>query len=374
VVVLGYVFNWSWVGVNGGYPKITTKSIIVNGKPTNQDSEQAPAKTLWDYLQLLGVLAIPVVAGFGAAWFTAQQGKVSAAQNTANQRETALQAYIDKMSELLLKEHLGELLPDGKADQKYRQQQNDNIKDELKPEYEAVRTIARVRTLTVLRGLDENRKASVLQFLYESDLINKNKRIIDLSGADLSEANLIDAHLRGADLRGADLRGAHLSKANFSGADLRGAHLLRAKLSNADLRGAHLVGAYLVGADLRGAHLRRANLSEAELSWAHLVGAHLFDAHLRGAYLFDANLIDADLCGAHLNRAYLNRADLRGAHLFDADLIDADLCGADLRGAHLSKANFSGADLRGARNLTQQQLNEVLTCQGTILPEGLKHP
>ncbi len=27
-------------------------------------------KTLWDWLQLLGVLAIPIVVGFGAAWFT----------------------------------------------------------------------------------------------------------------------------------------------------------------------------------------------------------------------------------------------------------------------------------------------------------------
>jgi hypothetical protein len=64
-------------------------------------SEHLP-KTLWDWLGLLAVLAIPVVVGFGAAWFTAQQGKVSAEQNTDNQHETALQAYIDKMSELLL--------------------------------------------------------------------------------------------------------------------------------------------------------------------------------------------------------------------------------------------------------------------------------
>jgi hypothetical protein len=33
-------------------------------------------------------------------------------------------------------------------------------------------------------------KGSVIQFLYESDLIHKNKCIVDLSGADLSEANL----------------------------------------------------------------------------------------------------------------------------------------------------------------------------------------
>jgi hypothetical protein len=65
-----------------------------------------------------------------------------------NQREIALQDYIDKMSELLLKEHLSE----------------------LKTEYEEVRKIARVPTLTVLPQLDGRRKRSVLQFLKESGL------------------------------------------------------------------------------------------------------------------------------------------------------------------------------------------------------------
>ena len=56
-------------------------------------------KTLWDWLQLLAALAIPVVVGFGAVWFTSRQGKVADAENKDNQHETALQSYIDKMSE-----------------------------------------------------------------------------------------------------------------------------------------------------------------------------------------------------------------------------------------------------------------------------------
>ena len=67
-------------------------------------------KALWDWLNLLGVLAIPAVVGLGTAWFTKKQGEVSDAASkqqhetdlqvaTDNQRETALQAYIDKISE-----------------------------------------------------------------------------------------------------------------------------------------------------------------------------------------------------------------------------------------------------------------------------------
>jgi ABC-type molybdate transport system permease subunit len=44
-------------------------------------------KTLFDWLTLLGILAVPVVVGFGAVWFTTRQGKVADAVNKDNQRE-----------------------------------------------------------------------------------------------------------------------------------------------------------------------------------------------------------------------------------------------------------------------------------------------
>ena len=59
---------------------------------------------------------------------------------------------IDKMSELLLHENLGKSAEDAE-----------------------VRKIARVRTLTVLSKLDASPKRSAMQFLYESDLINKSR-------------------------------------------------------------------------------------------------------------------------------------------------------------------------------------------------------
>ncbi len=54
-----------------------------------------------------------------------------------------------------------------------------------------VRKIARVHTLTVLPRLDKVRKRSVLLFLHESELIDKDKPIVNLNGADLSEADLM---------------------------------------------------------------------------------------------------------------------------------------------------------------------------------------
>src|SRR5713101_105193 len=211
VIILGYWLNWYWTGFNGGESKITVTST---SKGTTTATELQPAKNLWDWLQPLGILAIPVVVGVGTVWFTTKQGQVSDATNKDNQREAALQTYIDNMSELLLQGKL-----------------RDSEEDE-------VRKIARVRTLTVLRRLDAARKASLLQFLHEAGLIDKNNRIIDLSEADLSEAKLFGANLRGANLREANFRGADLTCAKLFGAKLFGANLHEANLREADLRGA----------------------------------------------------------------------------------------------------------------------------------------
>ena len=195
-------------------------------------------KTLWDWLQLL---IIPIVLAIGGFWFNqiqkdrdqkAEEAQKQREEDTAkerekleresredNQREVALQSYIDKMSELLLEKKLRDSKPE-----------------------EEVRSIARIQTLTVLRRLDGLRKGSVLQFLHESGLIDKGKRIIDLRGAHLDGANL-----NGADLRAADLRAACLYEAELILADLRGADLRRANLEHADLAGAYLFDTRLAG-------------------------------------------------------------------------------------------------------------------------------
>ena len=59
--------------------------------------------------------------------------------------------------------------------------------------------------------------------MYESDLIDKNERIIDLNGADLRGTDLNDIRLVNADLQGANLFGVNLRGAYLSGANLKDA-------------------------------------------------------------------------------------------------------------------------------------------------------
>ncbi len=148
-------------------------------------------KKVWDWLQLL---IIPFALAVIALLFNRAERKNEQRIASDNQQETALQEYIKEMSELLLHGKLRESQPG-----------------------DEVRTIARVRTLTILPRLDKGRKNSVLQFLYESELIGKNKCLVRLYGANFSKIGVL-----GAVLNDADLSGTTLIEANLGGTYLQG--------------------------------------------------------------------------------------------------------------------------------------------------------
>jgi uncharacterized protein YjbI with pentapeptide repeats len=272
--------------------------------PKDADEEVLrPAKTLWDWLQLL---IVPVILVGVSLWWSSSQNSRDKSRAEQVRQDTALSDYIQRMSGLMLHEKLLTAKPPNPLSGQ-----------------PALAVIARTVTLTSLRLLDGERRGKVVLFLREASLI-----INQDSGP---RVWLKDADLSGADLTFADLRGADLSGADLTFADLRGA----------DLSGAALRGADLTDADLRGADLPRANL---------------FQAALRGAFLRDADLTGATLTGAYLTFADLRGADLpdanlSGAFVTGADLEDADLRGADLTGATLTGADLTDAKLRGAKGL-----------------------
>ncbi len=310
--------GWSWSGLGG--------------------------KTLWDWLQLLGALATPIVVAMLGALFARREREREERQRQADAqrdglhrqtereiaedraREAVLETYLDAMSELLIDKHLG------------------------KSEAEAgTKDVARARTLTALRRLDGERKGTLLRFLYESDLIS------DVKGDEGQEE--VVTNQAAINLSGADLSAAYLHLAELSRANLSETHLNGANLSDANLYDANLSGANLSRASLFGANLTDANLSDANLSGADLSGAYLRLANLSGANLSGANLSDANLSGTNLSGADLDDANLNDANLFDADLSGADLVGADLRNA----------------KLTDEQLAQAISLEGTIMPDGSKH-
>ncbi len=281
-------------------------------------------KSLWDWLQLLIIpLALAVIALLFQLANTRTERQIAKERYEQDQqialdkqREDLLQAYLDRMSELLLKEKLRSSEDDAE-----------------------VRNVARVRTITILFQLDARRIGYVFAFLREAGLMSNkpNGSIVSLSQAYLRTINWSQANLHEANLSQADLRGAILVDA-----DLRGVNLSQANLSQANLS-----GAVLLEADLSGANLGKAILSKINLSQANLGKANLSEADLSGALLVDADLSEAFLYKANLRNANLRRAILVGAHLLEADL--------------------SGA------NLAQTNLSKAYSLQGATMPDGTTH-
>ena len=223
-------------------------------------------KTLWDWL---GLLIVPVVLAIGGYLFNSSQNQATqgaadrraeADQQIAEQRrqDEALQAYLDHIGELLLHEH-----------HPLRQSKDSD----------EVRTLARARTLALLDSWlggvgAEDRQRSVLEFLYESNLICKDRRVVDLR-----DANFIGAYLNDINLSAADLSGAWLDNTK----------LYRAKLSKANLRGTALSGALLSADDNSdAADLSDADLTDADLSDAVITGEQLVNVKsLKGATMPD---------------------------------------------------------------------------------------
>jgi len=378
---------------------------------TSQDE-----KTLWDWLGLLGVPVALAILGYLLQQFQQsradQQAKLEKEIAESNQREEALQDYLDRLSELLIDKKLIATAAKIQAARETQTEENPTILEEEELLNAAVDVI-RARTLSILRSFeqDADRKGYVMEFLAETEVISKLK--LDLSGGRLdkrgssnilgtlaqvemefssqlnellnikpsgSKLDQVDTdsetvsdryaervqELLGDDkpIYRVDLSKVNLYCPNLSGINLSGVNLSSVKLVKATLHGANLSSANLSNAQLIGANLSDATLHGANLSSANLTGANLSGADLSSANLSGANLLYADLSGANLTKTTFNgvsfwqsnlsRADLNGVDLSLANLVaftnfsGANLRGANLRGAKLVRSDFSDANLSDA--------------------------
>lgn len=346
------------------------------GEFTSPTGEYFRAKTLWDWLDLL---IVPAVIAIGV-WFLNRNEKKTeretAIQREAlersialnKQRQDSLEAYFDRMSELLLSNKL----------------RLSNPKDE-------VRNIARTRTLAVLRNLDGERKGQVVLFLYEAKLINAEDPIVNLSGADftetklqnvaLTEINLSKTNFSKANFSNAEIAKANIRNAQFTEVDFSNSKFNKVDFSYSNLRNARFENSNLDFSTFYGADLSNSMLLKASLEKTTFTEANLENIDARGANLFEANLIDAKLIQANFGYGYgrthlakanfggatLTRANLDGANLFQANLSGANCPGATFNNAYLGETDLSSAHIYHDNLTTAETLHEA------ILPDGTKH-
>ncbi len=141
------------------------------------------------------------------------------------------------------------------------------------------KAIARSRINIALGQLDGNRKGQVLQFLYESDLIDSPPKL-KLLGANFNESVLDNivlgdseiraAHFQGASIKDSNLKRIVLNSCNLSNADLSGSIMDNADLGYTNLTNCKLKNMDLTTVDFFGADLTRANLEGSTISQQQL--------------------------------------------------------------------------------------------------------
>jgi uncharacterized protein YjbI with pentapeptide repeats len=350
LLVLSHLFKeMAWTGFGNQDTKVDIGKIDTTkqNQTNKQESENIKPeygliikqgyKTLWDWLQLGGTVAIPIVI----LLYQHNQNK----QADIISREETLLTYFKHISELLIDKNLND--------------------DQVLC---TVLDVVRACTLSVLRMLDNDgeRKGRMIRFLSDAELINTS---LCLESANLSHADLTNVKLKGAKLGYANLEGADLSLTDeriiipFQKypekiiEDYKCKELSKKKPDKSQVQCKEESEKV---PDTRKRLLEYVD-GDIQLYCANLKGAKLYGRFLLKACLENAILTNANLTKTNLTGADLSGADLSGADLSGADLTKANLTGANLTGANLTGANLTGADLTKAILKDAKYTEKIIT-------------
>ncbi|PKO16846.1 MAG: hypothetical protein CVU39_06415 [Chloroflexi bacterium HGW-Chloroflexi-10] len=357
-------------------------------------------KTFWDWLDLL---IIPFVLSIGAlifnkiqkeneqnfakqryadeqsliqTRFVKEQELIGQRQenemllNLDIQRGTSFQAFIDRMSDLVLKNDL----------------QDTSCKGEIK-------SIARSLTITNMFTLDEVRNNLLLKFLRELKLLDIQNPIIVFDKYDLRKMALKSVDFTGISLKNVNLEEADLADCIFDQTCLRGADLTRAKLYGAKFLKADLQNAQIHQTNLATTTIKNCNFSNAGLIMATLVG-YITETNFAKAKMRDMNIelttfeecdfsevdfTSSDFMGVNFTNCDVSNAKFRHAKFRGGSFHESNLSNTDFSGLDLSGVSFLNSDLSNARFenyldfrtiVTYKQLAQAKHLEGATLPDG----
>ncbi|CAF0861930.1 unnamed protein product [Adineta steineri] len=261
----------------------------------NITASSSKPSACWNWSRVLLSACLPLVLGVFTIIFTIQQNSISIANREQDRRQAIelrqqvmYDAYIKEISKLLLKPSFN---------RSNRQQMN----------------YIGFKTIDVLRHLSKIQKRDVILFLYNHELIRREKpesqRVI-LKGADLTDVHFIRSNSMDCDLRNISLSSVLASNIVFE----------RCDINNVAFDNAWMVGAKFTGSLMQGVRFYKANLADA---------------------IFDGNNMNQ----ISFSHASLVNSKFLGIKPVSADFTNADLLNSDLTPKDLSATthNFSNA-------------------------------
>lgn len=207
-----------------------------------KDETKEAAKTLWDWLDLL---IIPAVIGL-LGWLYSQTEKIKTKKRDEERSQNeVLESFLLTMTNLIIEHKL--------HDTPNRQ----------------ILSIARARINIALHNLNGSRKGQVLQFLYESDLIDLTPKInligINFQNVVIDEIVLGKSEIKGSYFNNSSIQKANLSGGVFIGCDFSDANLSQSLVTNTDFSYSNFTNAILNNMDLTSVNLEGVNLTNANL-------------------------------------------------------------------------------------------------------------
>ncbi len=223
-----------------------------------------------------------------------------------------------------------------------------------------------------------DRKTNLCGVTLKADLLGKDWRCLDLTGATLQDiptdmsnllgcysimpkVNFAACNLTDADLRFATLNEAKFNSANLHGAMLSGLDLTTAEFDKADFSGTNLVGTDLSGRDLTTVINSLPAVGSADTANRTKLCRTKFNAGLFGKNWTALDMTDAviekrtetDLTGMQANDALLSSVTLSGANFNpakkDGGAVNSSFARVRFNGADLTRVQFKNASLEGAQ-------------------------
>lgn len=217
-----------------------------------KDEKIEPAKTLFDWLDLL---IIPLSIGLlGWLYKEAEKSKTKKIEEE-RARSESLNSFFNIITDLL-KDH-----------------------DLSGTPSKQTKAMAKTRINVTLSQLDGGRKGQLLQFLYESDLIDISPKM-KLLGANFNDSILDQIVLGGSEIRGAYFKNATIKEANLNGIILNSSNLENANLS----------GSLVDNSDFGYTNLKNSVMKNMNLTTVDFTGADLTNADLSGSTIKQSQL------------------------------------------------------------------------------------
>ncbi len=212
------------------------------------DENEIEVKKLWDWLDLLIVPLSLILLG----WiYRAYEKSKEEKKEIENQQNEIIDSYFRIVSDLIIKS---------------------NLLDKIKNKESKI--IARTRTIIAVENLEGERKGQVLQFLYESELIDNiglnilgaNFRNVQVSGIVLRGITIKGVYFCGADFENTFLDKSCFISCNFSNTNFKGSSMENTSFKYSNLSNCKLTNIDLTKVDFEGIDLSNADLSNSKIT------------------------------------------------------------------------------------------------------------